>query len=630
MSSLRQALDESLTPATPGPGSRSLLLAVLAMHLVLALWLGWPEPGPTRWWDERFNVLNVESILAAGRLELANGYYGGVSYLPQTAVLAAAQGLHRHLGWPPAMVDDAHHLTPAGYHLIRASQALWGTLALWLLYRLARRLVSPGTAVLATAVMAVSPRVYQASAIFKPDVELVAATLLALILSALAVERRPSTWRYLAAGAAIGLAVGAKLNGVAVAFPLTLATALRYREWSRWPRLALAGVTSFGVFWCFNPDLPRVLRSLEKNRVHYEHTATGDFGDVLVETLSYPLRESFFGPWITGLALLGCLAVGLWLLRPAADDAAGRPRRFAWWMLLSYPPIYYALYALASPRAKANHFLLVVPFVALFAAVPLTTFGRWFAGGRSRRWRRVAVAAVFVAVLAPPAYGVYSWVYEQAVPSTWDQAQEWLEETLPEPLRAFRVATVERARRGRWPRSPAYSLVPPGDPRLDQLDALIAPRTAFDDPVSGDELRQRLRDDDVPRREFRPGWFRARDEAVIAASWARAPRPHPASGRLRFRRLGGADLVAELPAGVRRETISLRLRLGIADHWVPRLRLHAGGESYPLTLGPASGGDVFLTSPRLTAPADGRLSLSLEGRELQGSAKGELFVWESR
>jgi hypothetical protein len=32
---------------------------------------------------------------------------------------------------------------------------------------------------------------------------------------------------------------------------------------------------------------------------------------------------------------------------------------------------YYAMYVGASPRAKENHFLQVVPFVAIFAAVAL-------------------------------------------------------------------------------------------------------------------------------------------------------------------------------------------------------------------------------------------------------------------
>jgi hypothetical protein len=630
LTTLRNAFAEGLTPAATTTRTRWILAGLLALHFVLSAWLGWVEPGPTRWWDERFNVLNVEAILSSGRFQLANGYYGGVSYLPQTLVLAAAQGAHGGLGLPPVL-DSGGHLTAAGYHVLRVSQAMWGTAALLLLFLLAQRLVPPNIALLAVAFMAVSSRLHHASAIFKPDVELMATTLLALILGWRAAASPPSTRAYLAAGVAIGLAVGSKLNGIAVAAPLLLATLVHYREWTRWPRLALAGVSSFLTFWLFNPDIPRVLRSLDKNRAHYEHTATGGALDVLRETLLYPFRENFHGPWVTGLGLIGVLLVAAWLMvsRPVhhrEQDPSVLDRRLAWWMLLAYPPTYYLLYALASPRAKANHFLQIVPFVALFAAVSVAVVAVLVRG--RNRWLRLTLAGVLLSLIVFPALRSWRWIYEQAIPTTWDQAQDWIEAQLPPPSRAYRVASVERARRGPLPRSPAYARVPASASDLSDYDALIVPRPSIPTLVAAGGASSWL-EAGVPKREFRPAPFHARGEALVAALNPGRLVEHPDAGRVRFVQGDRGNLSVSLPASLSDTTLSLRLRIGLGDRWASHLYLLAGEETLSFTLGPASGGDIFVTTPRFRAPAGGQLVLGLDGRELPPTAKAELFVWSA-
>ncbi|MBZ0115238.1 MAG: glycosyltransferase family 39 protein [Thermoanaerobaculia bacterium] len=630
MSTLRNALDESLTPAAATRRTRWLLAGILATHCILSVWLGWVEPGPSRWWDERFNVFNVEAILSSGQFQLANGYYGGVSYLPQTLVLAAAQKAPGGLGLPP-ILNPGGYLTAAGYHVLRVSQAIWGTAALLLLFLLARRLMPPNIALLAVAFMAVSSRLHHASAIFKPDVELLATTLLALILGWRAATSAPKTRDYLAAGVAIGLAVGSKLNGVAVAAPLVLATLVHYREWTRWPRLALAGVASFLTFWMFNPDIARVLRSLDKNRAHYEYTATGGVLDVLWETLLYPFRENFHGPWVAGLGLVGVLLVAAWLLgltldRDQAQDCGVQDRRLAWWMLLSYPPTYYLLYALASPRAKANHFLQIVPFVALFAAVSVGVVAVMVRG--RNRWLRLALAGVLLYLIATPAFRSSRWIYEQTVPTTWDQAQDWIEAQLPPPSRAYRVASVERARRGRLPRSPAYARVPVSASDLSGFDALIVPRTSIPALVTARSASIWL-EEDVPKREFQPGAFRARGEALVAALRPGRLVEHPDAGRVRFVQGDRGTLSVGLPASLSDAVLSVRLRIGLGDRWASRLYLLSGKETLHFTLGPASGGDIFVTTPRFRAPGEGQLVLGLEGKELPATAKAELFVWST-
>lgn len=628
MPRLRRALDEALTPAPPAAARRLrwALVLILAYQIGLSLWLGWPEPGPSRWWDERFNVLNIESCLRAGRFSPANGYYGGVSYVPQTLALALAAKLHAVTGWQAVdVLTPEGTLSAAGYHLIRGSQALCAAIVVLLTYALARRLASPEVAVAAAALLAVSPRLIHAGAIFKPDVELLAATLLALLAGWLAAARPASTVRYLLAGGAIGLAVGAKLNGVAVAVPLALATAIRWREFGRWPRLALAGAASFGVYWLFNPHLAQTLRSLSKNQAHYGRTSTGSWLDVLAETVSYPFRPSFHGPWIGALAVVGFLALGI---RLAARRGEAFPR-IGGWMVLAFPPIYYAVYVAASPRAKANHFLQIVPFGALFAAIVLVAAGRWLLAVDRRRWRLAAVGVLAALAIGVPAVTTFAQNYELTVPTTWKLATDWVERSLPDPVHGYRILTLGQSLRGESPRSPAYEPLPAAagaaGRSLADADGIIASAAALRD---GSEL---IRWIGPQASRLEPGLFCARGEPVVASLRPHRAAPHPAAGRLVFRADPAGDLTARLPAGIEPGSLlSVRLRLRLRGAAAADLRLGAGGESFEWIAGPASGGDTFFLSRRFHAPAEGDLRVSLRGGPLQAQAKGELFVWGPR
>ena len=629
MFDFRKALTFVLTPRRPSRATRGLVVGLLALHLALALWLGWPQPGPTRWWDERFNVQNIESILKTQSIQPANAYYGGVSYLPQAAALLFLHKTHTASGWPSEVLDQNHHLSPFSYHILRASQALWGTLALLLLFLLARRLMEPRIALLAMTLTVLTTRFSHASAIFKPDIELVATTLLALILCHRAAVAPASTFRYLLAGAAIGLAVGSKLNGVAIVFPLLVATGFRWRERGRWLRVLGAGVSSFLIFWCFNPALVRVFRALERNRTHYENTASGGLLDIVGQVFFYPFESNFHGPWIASLGLLGIVLLGRWLVgRDVGHDSDSNDRWIAWWMLLSYPVAYYVLYLLASPRAKANHFLQIVPFVALFASVAIGVIA-FTAFATQRRWLRYGFPFLLSLLLVPPMYRNLAWIYEQTTPLTWDLAQEWIEQTLPDPTRAYIVATDDPYRRGLRPGAPAYSLSNPARPRQD-VDSVLFSLTTLEQTRGDEAARWSRLERDGQHREYHPRFLEARGPSVFAAVRPRRLVDHSGSRRIVFRRQDDGTLMAQLPPDLEGHAISFRLRLGLGDRWVPKLRLQGGGESYRFVLGPASGGDLFVSSPRFTPPEDRRLTVSVDGGLFREKANGELFVWTER
>ena len=562
----------------------------------------------------------------------ANGYYGGVSYVPQTLVLALTSTLHARIGWSALDVASADGtLTPAGYHLIRGSQALVAALAVLATYSLARRLTAPETALAATALLAVSPRLIHAGAIFKPDVELLAATLLALLCSWFAAARAPHTGRYLLAGAAIGLAVGAKLNGVTAAAPLVLATALRWREWGRWPRLSLAGAASFVAYLLFNPDLAQVLRSLAKNQQHYDLTATGGWRDVLAETLTYPFDPSFHGPVIALLAVAGMTALAAAAL---AWHPADPGLRLGWWMLLAYPPIYYAVYVAASPRAKPNHFLQIVPFGALFAAVALIATGHALLGGVRRPWRLVTAGLLAVLAIGIPAASTAAEVYELVVPTTWELAKAWIERGLPEPTQGRRIVTLGGELGGGPPRASAYEALPADAEAarraLDDADGIVVASTALREGSDAAAVLQRV-GPHTRHQRFGAGPFHARGEPVAALLNPFPAPAHPAAGRLVFRSAADGALAAPLPAAIDPGTlISIRLRLRLGAGAASDLRLRAGGEDYGWSPGPASGGDTFFLSRRFAAPPAGVLRVSLREGRLQDRANGELFVWGPR
>jgi hypothetical protein len=199
------------------------LALLLAWSLALRVWLATPRLDGSRFWDESYGVYNVYGLLARGQLRPLNGYHPGLSYLPQAALLGASEGLHRLTGRPAfAVIAGEKELTPTGYLLCRLVQALAGTLSLYLTFSIGRRLASPGVGLAAALFLALVPWHLRQSVIFKPDIELVACSLLALRAS-LAAADRPDGRTSLAAGAAVGLALAAKFNAAPAAVPLGIA-----------------------------------------------------------------------------------------------------------------------------------------------------------------------------------------------------------------------------------------------------------------------------------------------------------------------------------------------------------------------------------------------------------------------
>jgi len=417
------------------------LALLLAWSFALRVWLAMPEPTSNRYWDERYGAQNIRSLLGNGELRPANGYHPGLSYLPHAALLAGSELLHDLTGRSVFQVLDGQgRLGPTGYRLCRVLQALAGALSLFLTFRIGRRLFSPAVGLTAALFLAVVPWHIRQSVIFKPDIILLAMSLLAFDRS-LEVAERPTLRSFLLAGGAIGLALASKFNAGPVAIPLAVA-ALAYGGWRdrrQWGRLGLAAGAAALVFLVFTPfavldpdlylhDFSLTLQDYAKkgNRLGSSHA------EVLVQGLRALLSESFHGVWIGALGLLGlgALAFVAWRKRKLGHS---RAERLGPLLIVAYPLGYALLYCLSTTNPSDHNWLPLTPFIALSAAWVLLRCWAWLVERAPFQWSRAAGAVAVVAMTALLVTRASASTYEEAVPSTEELARKVLEDRL-QPL----------------------------------------------------------------------------------------------------------------------------------------------------------------------------------------------------
>ena len=164
---------------------------------------------------------NVRAIVGSGRLQPANAWYGPMTYLPQTAVIAGLERFHRASGgrgWE--MLDQNGGATVAAYRVARLVGIAYGVTAVLVLFWAGQALGGAGAGLAAAVVLASSPWAIRSAVEFKPDGPLLLA--LALCLRALvAACQRPSVGRLIGVAALFGAATAVKLNAAFFA-PLLL------------------------------------------------------------------------------------------------------------------------------------------------------------------------------------------------------------------------------------------------------------------------------------------------------------------------------------------------------------------------------------------------------------------------
>lgn len=395
---------------------------LLAASLALSGWYGSFGLSAGRYWDERFSVDNVRALLLGRSLRPANGYYQSLSYLPQTALLAALGTAGRWSGNEALEPFDSRGaFTPTGYLASRLLNAVFGCGCLLLVFLVGRRLFSSEIGLLGAFLLFATPWLVQAAGMFKPDV-LLALTVLLTVAWSLGALQRPTPARFALAGCGVALALSTKLTGGLAAVPLALVAGLSAGTWrQRTGRLLAGGGAALGLFALLNPYFLLYRRYLALNVDIYSRKA-GTYGGthlgVWREELAFLLSSATHG-WLLGaLGLAAAAAFAVTLLRSGGD----RRRRAAGAVLLSFPLAYSLAYAAVTPHFKGNNFLVILPFSSLLAAWGLHRI--WTAARERlpllrRPWAWAPPTLLLVVALAP-APMVYA--YREALPSTADLA----------------------------------------------------------------------------------------------------------------------------------------------------------------------------------------------------------------
>ncbi|HEY7892405.1 MAG TPA: glycosyltransferase family 39 protein [Solirubrobacteraceae bacterium] len=284
--------------------------------------------------------------------------------------------------------------------LARASAAVLGTLAVWLLYLVGRRLFDRRVALLAAALEAVAflPVFYSHLAL--NDVPMLAPLTLSL-LGCAGVLRRGAALDYVLAGVGLGLACATKYTaGIALICLLAAAASQYLQPRADAGRRAVAGllyalICALAAFLAANPYALLDFQALHAGIAHQSSLsseAEGKLGAPQESGLHYYLWSFTWGlGWVPSLAAAAG-AVTIWF----------RERRVAW-MLVATVLAYLAFMGFQS-RYFGRWLLPIFPLVCLLAAFfaleAAAALARLAARGSARRARVLSTALPCLAVAA--------------------------------------------------------------------------------------------------------------------------------------------------------------------------------------------------------------------------------------
>ncbi len=306
-----------------------------------------------------------------------------------------------------AGVSHEFALHPGAVFVVaRATTALLGTLAVWLLYLAGARLLGRAVALLACALMAVAflPVFYAHLAL--NDVPTLAPLTLCLLGSA-RVLSRGGKLDYALAGIGLGLGCATKYTAGIVVVPLLAAAAWQFRAATPKARrrtvggLALAGALALASFVIANPYSVLDFQAFHGGITHQSQVSQegqGKLGASHEGGILYYLWSFTWGlGWVPSLAALGGV-VTVW-----------RRSRRVGWMLVPAPLLFLAFMGLQG-RYFGRWLLPIFPVVCLLAALFAVQAGGLIARGlvrlpglgkgpRTARAVQVALGAVTVLAL---------------------------------------------------------------------------------------------------------------------------------------------------------------------------------------------------------------------------------------
>jgi hypothetical protein len=333
------------------------------------------------------------------------------------------------LGWnphyfvnPPAFTDLLHLLfavwfggragvshafatdPTAVFTVARASAAVLGTLAVWLLYVAGARLFDRGVALLAAALEAVAflPVFYAHLAL--NDVPTLAPLTLALLGTA-GVLRKGRARDYLIAGGGLGLGCATKYTAGIALLPLLAAAAAQYLT-APPPigrrvliGLVLAGVAALVSFLLADPYSVLDFHAFEQGIAHQSSLsgeAQGKLGAPNESGIVYYLWSLSWGlGWVPALAALGGAVMVWW-----------RERKLGW--VLVPAPLLYLILMGSEGRYFGRWLLPIFPVLCLLAAFAALRCARALTHRAPRLWPVFAAIAVGALCAQGVVYSVHS------------------------------------------------------------------------------------------------------------------------------------------------------------------------------------------------------------------------------
>ncbi|HVS00109.1 MAG TPA: glycosyltransferase family 39 protein, partial [Thermoanaerobaculia bacterium] len=497
-----------------------LLVALLVVSFGLRLWDASHGLHAGRYFDERFTLRNVTQILE-GDFKPRHAFYLSLSYLPQSAVLAASQGLYRLTGIEALSIYSekaADRYSPTAYLLCRLCNVIFGLVSLWVTFLIGRRAFSPWVGLLGAAALSGFHRHVLSSTEFKPDILVVMLTSVTLWW-ALEAALRPTLGRYLRAGVGVGLAVSAKYTGIACALPVAAAAlshARRDRRQIGW--LVLAGIASFLTFLVLNPFLDVVFRFIPKLVTGYARHGVAEKSNhwvVFVRQIDFLVVHH---GWLAAAFVALGTAWMLWRLLRRSEQPP--EQRLGSILLLSLFVGYSLVHSAGMTLFRGQNYLPVVPASSLIAAWAMVE--SWRALARRLPALRTRPAAVALWTVVGLLFVLQQgWVvYTRVIPTNWQVARLDLTHRLaPIELRHIAYEKTDGALRlGNRNRAltTAVERLDQVDPALlDAADAEVFGQSRLDGPAAGFYRRrvERLAPAQVEVVKSRP--FSSRGEPVL-------------------------------------------------------------------------------------------------------------------
>lgn len=638
MDSLSSPPDSALTRSTPRWIGLALA-AVLLASFALRTWDASAGLHAGRHFDERFTFKNVSAILKHGEYKPRHAFYLSLSYLPQTAALAASDALYRMTGRPVFSIfgDSGDGNSPTAYWLARMVNVVYGTLSLWVLFVIGRRLYSPEVGLLAAAVLAAVTRHFTSSTEFKPDILVILLTVVTFYWT-LAAATRPAVGRFLRVGLGVGLAVSAKYTGIASALPITAAVLKNgWRDRRQWLWLLLAGLTSILTFVVLNPFLDVVFQFipiLVKGYADKGVTEQSNHWVVFERQVDFLIRNH--GPVVALFAFLGIVGL-LWrTYRPAPEDS--EERRLGSMLVLSILLGYSVVHSLGMTLFRSQNYLPVVPFSSLAAAWAMVEAWRRLALRFPRLgWQPLTILlgiGICGALVAQEA----SVAWYRVVPTTFSAVNDSLLGSLEPPGLRHVVfeSSLGRFDWGEASRRPLLSRVdrlPRQNPRfLDLADVEVFPSRETEGP---DAAFYRGRRDRVPPAHVETvdsRFLRRRGEAVMVV---RHPWDLESETEIDLTRSPHGGLVGLFPAGRLQPGDVLSIQLVVprsaADEDLYTVGLGPGNRAIPLGETGRHRNRFFRTTARFElAPGETEARLGAAPEDAPDDFRLTIYRWRPR